>query len=76
MVKLKDNVDLNELKKFGFSSEWGDNFSWGCNGIWIGIAYGTRGLMIDIPDWNLEEGIELVSELIYDLTTAGLVEKG
>lgn len=76
MLKIKDDVDLNELKKFGFSSEWGDNFSWSYNSIWVGIAYGTRGLMIDIPDWDLRDGIEVLSELIYDLTAANLLEKG
>lgn len=74
MLKIKDNVDLNELKKFGFSSDYG-KFVLYYHSIWIGVDV-NRELILDISDGDIEEGTTLVSELIYDLTTAGLIEKG
>lgn len=74
MLKIKDNVDLKELEKFGFryhkdlvykskKSEW--------SVVEVGIDPSTKIINIAaIPDL-----FHTVEDTLYDLITAGLVEK-
>ena len=72
MLKIKDNVDLKELEKFGFvygMSGWGyldeqhryELYIDDCNV--IAMTHELRPIWIDIPN------------IIFDLIQAGLVEK-
>lgn len=65
MLKIKDNVDLKELEKFGFE-KFNDKgglglFHVGCG---VPIMYGKMEIHKSMPHW-----------LLFDLIQAGLVEK-
>ena len=73
MLKIKNNVDLKELEKFGFElkeDEWEYNT---CK-----QEDGFSGFTVDIDD-RLINNYSSVSrknlDVIYDLIEAGLVEK-
>lgn len=71
MLKIKDNVDLKELEKYGFtlnSKEW---YSFGINGANLLIKPITREIVIS--SYNTSEYHE--PEILYDLIKDGLVEK-
>ena len=78
MLKIKDNVDLKELEKFGF--EYWEN---GCGstgyskktdyGYYTIIEKDKEHLGIKIWERRIPTGIKL--ELLYDLIKADLVEK-
>lgn len=79
MLKIKDNVDLKELEKFGFRLKYNEN-----NGLpfyyekeFIGLNR-RSDITIYIKDKELNIYIEETKEVIetlYDLIQAGLVEK-
>lgn len=72
MLKIKDNVDLNELKNFGFQY---NNF--GFYSIRVDLPYGEQKLYIDEDTRDISivgAGEELLVNL-FDLIQAGLVEK-
>jgi hypothetical protein len=67
MLKIKDDVDLKELEKFGFyKTSWHDSMS-ACNGD-INLATFSRKLYI------YNSNTEVLNKL-YDLIQANLVEK-
>lgn len=79
MLKIKDNVDLKELEKFGFikylSIDDGEDYY--CNyKLFIGK---DRRILQDDGVNNFKEHeyqlSELEAEIIFDLHEAGLVEK-
>lgn len=71
MLKIKDNVDLKELEKFGIKYDEEDNCY---NGNWISIEIydeiyhkeNTRKIYV---------GASAYLDTLYDLIQAGLVEK-
>ena len=78
MLKIKDNVDLKELEKFGFklSKTYGaevyKNRLKSTNGIcYLMIMPVSRELRIDTDSSMYIIGLDV----IFDLTQAGLVEK-
>lgn len=74
MLKIKDNVNLSELKKFGFTASYGEHYVLFRNDLWVGISV-NRELLIDIEDEVIEESeIKDLSTLIYKLTKADLIE--
>ena len=90
MLKIKDNVDLKELEKYGFYSYkfsrtityWYRCFAYGCKVIVINMY---RELLIQ--DWQDNDprlhakpkchykDRTAVDELLYDLINGGLIEK-
>lgn len=76
MLKIKDNVDLKELEKFGFEFERGTTFT-----KTIGESYITtsdcdlRKISIYIEDWEIEDNRNEIFNTLYDLIKADLVEK-
>ena len=70
MLKIKDNVDLKELEKFGF--EFREN-----NGKWLWFSNLFEHIFV--CSWNREISIESIngkaSSILFDLIQAGLVEK-
>lgn len=90
MLKIKDTVELSELEKYGFNSYrvtrsityWYRCFAYGCKLI---IINGYKEILIE----NWQKGDERLhaqpkchykdrtsyDEVLYDLITAGLVEK-
>ena len=71
MLKIKDNVDLKELKKYGFDLEQiKDEFDqiWGFDS---NLLFYKDSKIIIIP-WNAQEGC---LNTLYDLIKADLVEK-
>ena len=76
MLKIKDNVDLKELEKFGFRKKY-STYRKVCDGKYS-IAYlfvsgnktSNRELCCEL--WEANED---TLETIFDLITAGLVEK-
>ena len=73
MLKIKDNVDLKELEKFGFiyNNDVGQ-YIFNCINEPLTINVWNR--KINISDYNTLTANILVSK-IYDLIKAGLVEK-
>ena len=75
MLKIKDDVDLKELEKFGFKYSKGEdwhNFSLDD----IDLSLGDhRELIINSVEEMLNESISEFVSYIYDLIEAGLVEK-
>lgn len=76
MLKIKDNVDLKELEKFGFKKYGGvhtydlyENY-----GDCVSIQVAPENKIIDMSI-NYEDGIIDNLDIIYDLIQAGLVEK-
>lgn len=74
MLKIKDSVDLKELKKFGFKQ---DVYIDKCyvKTFEIGTAYKE-----EIIVWEREKNIQVTHAIrllktVYDLIQAGLVEK-
>ena len=78
MLKIKDNVDLKELEKFGFNDE----------GFWyrieifedtdivaIGINKETRLIQIAYSTRGSSCGYTYSLDRLFDLISAGLVEK-
>ena len=84
MLKIKDNIDLKELEKFGFefSNSWHMS-CWNYSGedIWtvysIDIVPSTRELDCKIctGDEDCSVNITGLPNILFDLIQAGLVEK-
>lgn len=77
MLKIKNNVDLKELEKFGFDSDENDYFYDFIpykynNGQYILIRKDTKDLYFDYFDI---EYIDEAINILYDLIKADLVEK-
>lgn len=82
MLKIKDNVDLKELEKFGFEfDEYEEenyyNYFCGDNTTYLQVFVKTRqialnsGLYGDYPRFYFDKQLDI----IFDLIEAGLVEK-
>ena len=79
MLKIKDNVDLKELEKYGFKIKKGIPRYFTCKGLfgeeeWFvrglsgkDIGYSVKGNGFGWALWNLD--------ILYDLIKADLVEK-
>ncbi len=85
MLKLKDNVELNELEKFGFKyvedKSFEGDFSYcekaiGGNVV-LGVGAHSRKLLADIVDGESNMTYIFSNGLdgLFDLIQAGLVEK-
>lgn len=76
MLKIKDDVDLKELEKFGFK-EYGK--VWGFNDddydIGLLVFKDTRKVLIYSAMYGGYENGKKVEPKLYDLIQAGLVEK-
>lgn len=74
MLKIKDNIDLKELEKFGFKCyEKGEYY-------FVGFPFGGAKLLVSKNrnidfDYKWEdEDFELL-DILFDLIQAGIVEK-
>ena len=73
MLKIKDNVDLKELEKFGFKYFKNGTYrvyqidKWGS---YLGVELKDRILQIGVQDYT-----DIEDNVIYDLIKADLVEK-
>lgn len=74
MLKIKDNVKLEELKRFGFR-EVEDFFYKPKKGVWevIEVKINKIDRIIDIT--GLGDLFNTKEDTLYDLIQAGLVEK-
>jgi hypothetical protein len=79
MLKIKDNVDLKELEKFGFEKDGYDYYydfipynEDNSNGQYICADIKTRKIYLDYIDLDY---FNKSAELLYDLIKADLVEK-
>ena len=73
MLKIKNNVDLKELEKFGFKYfKNGDYKVWEIDNwnSYLGVETKNRMLQIGCQDYN-----DIEEDIIYDLIKADLVEK-
>ena len=73
MLKIKDNVDLKELEKYGFT--YFENGAYKLYEIddwnsWLGVETKNRILQIGVRDY-----IDIKDDTLYDLIKADLVEK-
>lgn len=73
MLKIKDDVDLKELEKFGFKKE-GCTYEvfFGDAVIWVG---NDKKVYFSTIDYFGDETGDDVLEFLFDLIQAGLVEK-
>lgn len=79
MLKIKDNVDLKELKKYGFKLEAEKSYYYKSMNeievfVWItkGYDYKPRYIYIEVKDYSM---IVTEFDIIFDLIKDGLVEK-
>lgn len=76
MLKIKDNVDLKELEKFGFRYSIGEGYHYYFDNIGIFIGDNLE-IVISFNDddyCELEIVLSLLN-LLYDIIKAGYVEK-
>ena len=72
MLKIKDDVDLKELEKFGLKYKKDeDDFEMY---EWISETAYTHDY-VDVFVWNREITVGDANDVLYDLIQAGLVEK-
>ena len=79
MFKIKDDVDLKELEKFGYYKGLDDS----CHEAYIKqleyldyiAIYNNRTIFIDVEDFYGNSFEKFEQEVLYDLIQAGLVEK-
>lgn len=76
MLKIKDNIDLKELEKFGFIEDDGDYYydfmkysSFECSYLCV-TAQRTS-----LTEYTQYEHITKMADLLFDLIVLGLVEK-
>lgn len=74
MLKIKDNVDLKELEKFGFEKccDW---YRYEIENMCIGISTIDRIIQISYCTADAECGYMSDLEPLFDLIRAGLVER-
>lgn len=88
MLKIKDDVDLKELEKFGFTSEnnfyiikeFTTDFNESGNKNSLLVYYSNKGIVLDIMNNDytyhvFDEELGRIEDTIYDLIKANLVEK-
>lgn len=76
MLKIKDNVDLKELEKYGFKYSSFEDWHYFFDNLSISLG-DNREIVIDFNDddyCELEIAINLLN-LLYDLIQDGLAEK-
>ncbi|MCM1052474.1 MAG: hypothetical protein NC483_00630 [Ruminococcus sp.] len=76
MLKIKDNVDLKELEKFGFSYTLGEDWHIYFDNTSISLG-DNREIFINLNDMDFceEDEIFKIIHLLYDIIKANLVEK-
>ena len=82
MLKIKDNIPLKELEKFGFErikNERFDYYEWDCedNRSYITIGIDRQislisGLYGDVPEYDFDKN---QLDILYDLIKADIVER-
>lgn len=72
MLKIKDNIDLTELEKFGFDKKGAEWLYTKCTSEYLGVQ-DNRYLYIQTD--NMFNIAEETFEIIYDLIKADMVEK-
>lgn len=74
MLKIKDNIDLKELEKYGFRYTKGED--WHKYNDNMSMSLGDKKeLNINCDDCYFDEDINECIECLYDLIKADLVEK-
>ena len=71
MLKIKDDVDLKELEKFGFKLDNNEWYTKNNNGFIIYIKPLSRKITLKTYEGSLRENVDI----LYDLIQANLVEK-
>lgn len=74
MLKIKDNVNLEKLKEYGFSYTEGEDYHKSNYNMFLSLG-DNRELNINCDDKYFDEDILECVEWIYDLIKAGFVEK-
>ena len=78
MLKIKNNVDLKELEKYGFKFERGTTYikTFKSDDTYICVSEcELRIIDIEIDIFDREYEINKIVDTLYDLIQAGLVEK-
>lgn len=75
MLKIKDNVDLKELEKYGFRYSFGEDWHYYFDNISISLG-DNRELVIGLNDNDFcYKEINYLINILYDLIKDGLVEE-
>lgn len=75
MLKIKDNVDLKELEKFGFVfNQYNYVYLNGKYLVTVFIDF-DRFIITALHDSTLLTDLELYTNILFDLIQAGLVDK-
>ena len=77
MLKIKDDVDLNELEKFGFKyNNYTGKYEYKYSGYaYIYINIWNREIYLEYLEDTLGKYIHPLDNVIFDLIQDGLVEK-
>ena len=74
MLKLKDNIDLKELDKYGFKPNCYNKYEKYMSGdkrLWLMVAGCVKSIFIECEDEESNDDLDT----LYDLIKDGLVEK-
>lgn len=79
MLKIKDNVDLKELEKFGFEYDEElserDDKCYSCTEKWQKVLLFENDRDVRIYETIWDSNCQFVNNVLYDLIKADLVEK-
>lgn len=83
MLKIKDNVDLKELEKFGFKRNKNDYYRCRRNDYYLNISQGVSISVMSDTRWIMLDTVKVFQrmyeidyqDILFDLIQAGLVEK-
>lgn len=78
MLKIKDNIDLKELEKYGFKLSNDKTIcEYGYDKYDVTIYFSTKNRILksDVPFYSDLEDSDSHLEVLYDLIKDGLVEK-
>lgn len=79
MLKVKDNIDLKVLEKYGFKFDRGTTYikQFSCEDTYIIVSEcELRVIDIYLDVFDRENEINYIAETLYDLIKADLIEKG
>ena len=81
MLKIKDNVDLEELEKFGFEYEYEENMD-GDYCEWCELFVDNQKIIgisttynYEVQIYNFNQYQDIILNTLFDLIQSGLVEK-
>ena len=81
MLEIKDNIDLQELEKFGFEYEYEENWD-GDYWEWCDLFVDNQKIIgisatynYEVQIYNFDQYQDIILNTLFDLIQAGLIKK-